>query len=394
MEDPTKKLTRLLDAVELTEEEKQWLLTYLEKTDTSELNNIMLRKFHGMLAEQPEDKERTERMLQHIHERIGVQPSTRAGINSWFYRLAAACAACLLLTGALYWIRNDTGNKQALAKNIPLENSSGHDAGAESNKAFLTLADGSKIVLDNVRNRSIAQQGNAKVFKFNGKLAYRPASSGKDSVVFNSISTPRGGQYAVTLPDGTEVWLNAASSIRFPTAFAGSERRVVITGEAYFEVAPDAAMPFIVQVNTAEVQVLGTHFNIMAYQEEGALKTTLLEGTIRFTSGGSATMLKPGQQAGLGKDGRLNVKSNINTDDVVAWKNGMFHFEGTDIRAVMRQFSRWYDVEVTYSDTPLNELFHADIPRSATLQEALKALELTGKVRFGINGKNIVVQSW
>ncbi len=393
MEDLKQKLQRLLDAEQLNEEDRQWLLQYLDTTDARELNQLMLNRFHDRLKEkQPVQEERAVRILQRIHEHIGIQPQQRSGFMRWLPRLAAACAACFLIAAGIYRMQQGYVKKQVLARNIHKTDSRTYEARPGGTKALLTLADGSTIVLDDARNGNLVQQGNTKVFKFNGKIDYRPSSSGSDSIMFNSIAIPRGGQYSVTLPDGSQVWLNAASSIRFPTAFKGAERRVEITGEAYFEVAKNAAMPFVVKIGGSEVRVLGTHFNIMAYQEETSMKTTLLEGSVQFTHGGSTNILRPGQQARLREDGKVKVESNIDAEDVIAWKNGLFHFEGTDIRTVMRQLARWYDVDVVYDDTHMNERFHADIMRTATLAEALKALELTEKVKFEIKGKTVVVK--
>jgi ferric-dicitrate binding protein FerR (iron transport regulator) len=192
------------------------------------------------------------------------------------------------------------------------------------------------------------------------------------------------------LPDGSQVWLNAASSLRFPTTFAGKERRVEITGEVYFEVAKNKAMPFIVSVYGAEIQVLGTHFDVMAYNDEPAFKTTLLEGSVKFVKDGNYTMLKPGQQSQLTKSGQLKVVSNVNLTTEVAWKNGFFDFEGLNFETIARQLSRWYNVEVIY-DKKIDDLFYAEIPRNTKLSDVLKALELTGKVHFEIEGTKIIV---
>lgn len=373
--------------------EKQWLLRYLETTDTSELSDVMLRELYNKLAQQqPEDKGRTARMLHNIHEQIGIQPVVRRMTRVRTGWLAAACMACLLL-GAAYWLFKSNREQPLLAGRRKQADSSFQQGSKPvGNKALLTLADGSTIVLDSAQDGNIAQQGSTRVFKFNGRLDYTSAVAGADSALFNSLSTPRGGQYAVTLPDGTRVWLNAESSIRFPTGFVGTRRRVEISGEAYFEVAKNKEKPFVVRVNEAEIQVLGTHFNVMAYREEPALKTTLLEGSVRFTSGGSASLLQPGQQLKMSNKGDIHISSNIDVEDVIAWKNGLFHFEGTDIKAVMRQLARWYNVKVIYAGTSPNESFHADIPRSATLPEALKALELTEKVQFAIEGETVIVK--
>ena len=186
--------------------------------------------------------------------------------------------------------------------------------------------------------------------------------------------------------------MNAASSLRFPTSFTGKERRVeIMNGEAYFEVAKNKKMPFIVRLNSAEIQVLGTHFNVMAYAEEATVKTTLLEGSIKFVQQQRGLLLKPGEQIQLSKDGSTKIESDVDTDQVVAWKNGLFQFDNSDIETVMRQLSRWYDVSVVYSNTNIKHLFVGEMPRSSTLSEILKALELTSRIHFKIDGKKIIV---
>ncbi|MGI8637223.1 MAG: FecR family protein [Segetibacter sp.] len=259
-----------------------------------------------------------------------------------------------------------------------------------SDKAILQLADGSTIVLDDANDGALAQQGNSKVIKLNGKLNYN-ALPGSNEVVYNSISTPRGGKFQIELPDGTQVWLNATSSLRFPTAFVEKNRRVEITGEAYFEVAKDKSKPFIVSVNGAEVEVLGTHFNVMAYKDEAVVKTTLLEGAIKFVKGTASNTLKPGQQAQVLNSGQVKVVDGVNLDEVVAWKNGLFNFQGEDIGTVIRLLARWYDVDVIYNER-VDDLFYAKIPRSTNLSAVLKLLELTGKVHFEIDGRKITVK--
>jgi transmembrane sensor len=300
---------------------------------------------------------------------------------------AAACIIGVIAFGTLLLIRSEPKKEIARSKNSkPNKN----DIPPGGNNALLTLADGTTIVLDVAQNGVLAQQGNTKVIKLNGKLDYSANSSATKEIVYNTISTPRGGQFQVELPDGSQVWLNAASSLRFPTSFVGKVRRVEISGEAYFEVAKNKAMPFIVRVNDAEIQVLGTHFNVMAYNDEATLKTTLLEGAVKFVKEGINTMLKPGQQSQLTKEGQLKVVNDVDLTKVVAWKNGFFDFEGSDLETVAKQLSRWYDVEVIY-DRKIDDLFYAKIPRNTKLSVVLKALELTGKVHFQIQGRKIII---
>jgi len=306
-----------------------------------------------------------------------------------FIRIAAAaCIIGLLGLGALVWFRSDP--KKEIAHTQFQNKSYKNDVAPGGDKAILKLADGSTIVLDDAQNGALAQQGNTKVIKLNGKLDYN-ASSVTNEVLYNTISTPRGGKYQIELPDGTEVWLNAASSLRFPTAFVEKDRRVEITGEAYFEVAKNKTMPFIVSVNGSEVHVLGTHFDVMAYNDEASLKTTLLEGAVKFKKGLAVISLKPGQQSQLLKSGQVKVADGVNVDEVVAWKNGMFDFNGADLGTVIRHLTRWYEVDVVY-DYTIDDLFYAKIPRSTNLSEVLRLLELTGKVHFEINGRRIIVK--
>jgi len=261
------------------------------------------------------------------------------------------------------------------------------------NTAILTLADGSTIVLDSAKNGALTSQGNTKVIKLNnGQLAYS-SSGATNEVLYNTMSTPRGGQYKLVLSDGSKVWLNAASSIHYPTSFPGNERKVEITGEAYFEVAHDAKKPFKVSVNNMEVQVLGTHFNVNAYRDERTINTTLLEGSVKVTKGSSMSILKPGQQAIIqqaGDDKKITVENNIDVEAVIAWKNGYFSFTNADMTAVMRQISRWYDVDIVYEGKIPDRKFGGEISRNLNASQALKILQAS-KVHFRIEGKKIIV---
>jgi transmembrane sensor len=224
----------------------------------------------------------------------------------------------------------------------------------------------------------------------NGKLDYNVIDSASKEIVFNTVSTPAAGQYQLELPDGSRVWLNASSSLHFPTGFFGKERRVELTGEGYFEIAKNKAKPFVVSVNNAEVRVLGTHFNIMAYNDEPLLTTTLLEGSVKFTKNHITNILTPGQQSQLFKDGKVKVLNDVDVSKVVSWKNGTIEFNGDDIGNVGRKLSRWYDVDVQYT-TKVDDLFYAEIPRNTKLQDVLKVLELTGKIHFKLEGRKVIV---
>lgn len=266
--------------------------------------------------------------------------------------------------------------------------------------AILTLADGSQVVLDSAQNGVLALQGGATAKIVNGTLVYE--GTGKE-IVYNTMSTPKGRQFHLTLPDGTGVWLNSASYIRYPTVFAGNERRVEVGGEAYFEVTKNSEMPFRLNINhKAEVEVLGTSFNVNAYENEESINTTLLEGIVRIKSGLSeksdlGKTLKPGQQAQISNGAtagqsaaNIQVVNQANIGKVMAWKNGLFNFEGATLKEVMRQVERWYDIEVVYEkDVPARE-FEGEMTRGITLQQLQATLEEFG-VHTRLAGRTLTV---
>jgi len=368
----------------------QWLLNYLENSDGTELIQIMQKHFSDDLENSKGiSSETSAKLFQAIHDKIRTESKqTRRRIIPLRKNAIAASVIGLLLLSTFLLFNKNISKRTANAELS--EQRFKNDVSPGGDKATLTLADGSSIVLDDAQNGILAQQGSSKIIKVGGKLLYDPTNMNSREIVYNTISTPNGGQYQLELPDGSLVWLNATSSIHFPTSFVGKERRVEITGEAYFEVAKNRDMPFVVTVNGAEVQVLGTHFNINAYSDEDNVKTTLLEGSVKFVSGDSINMLKPGQQSQLASNGMIKVLSNVDVEEVVAWKNGMFEFENAGIETVMRQLSRWYDVEIEYKGKT-DDLFIAEMHRNIKLSDALKALELTGKVKFEIQGKKIIV---
>jgi ferric-dicitrate binding protein FerR (iron transport regulator) len=268
-----------------------------------------------------------------------------------------------------------------------------NDAAPGGNKAKLLLADGSAIDLNEAGNGRISKQGNAQITKQSGGLVYDLSKISKTApVIFNTLITPKGGQYQLTLSDGTKVWLNAASSLRFPTAFTGNGRKVILSGEAYFEVAKNNAMPFEVQVNGMTVKVLGTHFDVMAYGDENKVVTTLLEGAVKISKGNASAVLQPGQQATLNNSGNIAVDA-ADMEKAVAWKNGLFEFNDDNIEMIMRQLARWYDMEVKYEGDMQDKDFTGSIPRGSNLSEVLNMLALTGILQFRIEGKYITVQA-
>ena len=264
-----------------------------------------------------------------------------------------------------------------------------NDVAPGGNKAVLTLANGRQIFLDSAHTGMLAQQGNAQIVKTDsGRLEYTIVQGKPAGIVYNTLMTPRGGQFKLRLPDGTDVWLNSASSIRYPTAFAEGERKVEITGEAYFEVAGDKAKPFQVKVGDMNVLVMGTHFNINAYADEGAVATTLLEGSVKVSSGNKSATLKPGQQAVAASE--LTIVNNANVEQIMAWKNGYFSFNQADLRTVLRMLERWYDIDVKYPDNIPVRHFTGELSRDLTLSQVISVLGEMD-VKFKIEGKTLTV---
>ncbi|MEO3403518.1 FecR family protein [Mucilaginibacter sp. CAU 1740] len=257
------------------------------------------------------------------------------------------------------------------------------------NKAILTLSNGNTITLDSAHNGMLANQSSVQIIKKkNGQLVYDASAVNQKGgeIAYNTITTPRGGQYQVQLPDGSKVWLNAESSLRFPAHFTGSRRQVTLTGEGYFEVAKDKAHPFTVDINNMEVEVLGTHFNVMGYKDEAATATTLLEGSVKIKKGSIEQMIVPGQQAKVNQN--ITV-ANVNVNEAVEWKNGNFNFAHEKLEGIMRKIARWYDVDVAYEGKVTNATFVGTIPRSEQISEVFKYLELTGLVHFKITERRI-----
>ena len=273
------------------------------------------------------------------------------------------------------------------------------DIPAGKTGAILILADGSKVVLDSLHNGVIAQQNGSQVMLKSGQLAYDALRSSTAEVTYNVLNTPKGRQFQLVLPDGTKVWLNSASSLKFPTTFSSKDRRVQLSGEAYFEVSKAVDKPFIlILANNAEVKVLGTSFNVNAYDNENKIKATLLEGSVKVTAStssgaanGESAILKPRQQAQLAQAGNdIAVVSNVDVNKVVAWKNGVFNFEGVDLTEVMKQLERWYDIEVVYEGEVPNIEFYGELSRSSSLNDVIAALK-DSDVHFRREGRKLIV---
>lgn len=338
---------------------------------------------------------------------------------SRYFLLKYAAAAVLLLTigaGLFYLFLYEKPETDIVADT---SSSITGDILPGGNKAFLTLADGEKIVLDSVSAGIITIQGGIQVVKTgNGQIEYIPGNQDSGDILYNTISTPVGGEYQLNLSDGTKVWLNAASSIRYPVEFKQKERKVFITGEVYFEVntliadvktlnSRKNAVPFIVDINNGQgwIEVLGTHFNVSSYPDEECMKTTLLEGLISFTPGIIATpgtervsktaapvRLVPGQEVLLFPDGAVDINSEVDTEKVVAWTKGYFQFSSSSLEEVMKQIARWYDVEVVFEGKVGSRSFGGKIQRDLNLAEVLNILR-KNNVDFRLDGRTVYVQS-
>ncbi|WP_316814016.1 FecR family protein [Pedobacter heparinus] len=334
--------------------------------------------------------------------------STRPKKLTDFRWLAIAASLILVFSVGIYVYKNTYSHEASMAK------LRAHDIKPGGNKATLTLADGTQIALDDQANGEIAKQAGASISKTaHGQLIYTVKGNPSGEITHNTISTPRGGQYQVNLPDGTKVWLNAQSSLTFPTVFTGNRRLVRLKGEGYFEVAklqiskgPESKdgrkkMPFMVVADKQTVFVYGTHFNVNSYADEGSTKTTLLEGSVDVSSvverqqASKAIFkiatLKPGQQAEF-SNGRLKVQP-ADVEEAVAWKNGKFRFSNENIESLMRKVARWYDVDIEYKGKISKEGFGGQVSRSRNVSEILEVLQLTRLVHFEIEGRRIIVSS-
>jgi ferric-dicitrate binding protein FerR (iron transport regulator) len=304
-----------------------------------------------------------------------IRPITPVkNIRRWW--MAAAAAILIIAASAGYFL---LPQKQATTITAKI------DVAPGKHKAILTLADGSQVALDST-GRQIILQGKTAISQQGGELVY-DAKEEQQEPVYNTLTTPKGGQFRIILPDNSAVWLNAASSIRFPTAFTGNERNVEVTGEAYFEVSADAAKPFKVALHGGTmIKVLGTHFNVNAYTDEESIQTSLLEGKVEVTRGTEKVTLKPGQQANVA--GSITVKelNGLGMTQVIAWKNGVFNFEQKDLKEVMRQLSRWYNVEVIYKGAIPHRIFGGELSRSLYLSEivdVMKVMKVNVKIEEG-----------
>ncbi|MDN5284260.1 MAG: fec operon regulator FecR [Mucilaginibacter sp.] len=369
--------------------DKEQIKVLLEKYNNGEATHkekaLLETWYLNYNAEIPVDLASDE-IEQDIDDIYNLLPQPKRTIKIW-PRIVAAASILLFLAIGSYFIWN-THTRQQFAQKQK------YDIAPGGNKATLMLANGTQIILTDVKNGKLAQQGNTTISKTVGGGVVYDASVTKarnqpTETAYNVMTTPRGGQYHLTLADGTNVWLNTASSIKYPTTFTGKERKVEITGEVYFEVAHNAAMPFRVSSKGQIVEVLGTHFNINAYDDEPLMKTTLLEGSVKVSRNGAQALLKPGEQAQTGHD-KISIVDDADTEEAIAWHKGLFKFNDADIQTVMRQLSRWYDVDVSYEGKIPDRRFSGKIYQNVS---ALKVSDILSykKIHFKIEGKKIIV---
>ncbi|WP_159470542.1 FecR family protein [Dyadobacter sp. 3J3] len=309
----------------------------------------------------------------------------------WLFKNFFKYAAAILITGFVGYafLHKKDSTATMIAKN-PKPEILKNDVLPGGNNATLTLGDGSVITLEDVENGTFKKENGVKISKKEGQLVYEILPSENSTIItYNTINTPTGGQYEILLPDGSKVWLNSKSSLHFPTSFSGKVRQVELTGEGYFEISKNKEMPFIVEAGKTHIEVLGTHFNIMAYDNESVSKTTLLEGSVKVGNGETKKILNPGQQALIGSQIRVRT---ADLDEAIAWKEGYFQFDNEDLTTIMRQLQRWYDVEVVNEKQIPDKHFTAMISRNNTLSKVLKMLEMSGELKFEIEDKRITIR--
>lgn len=341
-----------------------------DTTDEAALRNLIeeaLKKEQANTFVPADERKRLEAIYTRVKTEIGNQPAIPAKTRTAWYAIACIAAALVLIMGSLLYFNNLHTNPAANTDLIAAVQ-------AGSNKAILTLSDGSKVDLSGTKQGAVKDQsGISANYTADGTIAYSDTKT--TQIVYNTIETPNGSEYRIELPDGTKVHLNAGSRLRYPISFAGSkERRVELTGEGYFQVAHNAKLPFRAVTATQTVEVLGTHFNINSYADEEKTTTVLEEGSVKVISGEKQNILKPGQQSVLLANGNIAVNT-ADMESALAWKDGNIIFKRADLRSIMRQVERWYNIKVRYEGKPTGRLFTGGMPRSTRLSVLLDVLK-------------------
>jgi transmembrane sensor len=372
-----------------TREEMLELYSFIASTQDEELYPLMDEQFEKIDPETTVADIDWDHMLKQIMASTPVVAMRPSRMRRLWRRFAVAASVILVISVASYFLFFNKDIKQPeIVENSKVLNDV---KPPENNKAMITLADGRKVYLDSVSDGSLVMQGNVSLIKLgNGQIVYRATTGGiTDMVQYNTLTNPKGSKVIdMALADGSHVWLNAGSSVMYPIAFVGNERKIIITGEAYFEVAHDIAKPFIVSKGEMRVQVLGTHFNVNAYDDEDDIRVSLLEGSVSVTGGKDNVVIRPGQQVKVASD--LRVIDDVDLEQVMAWKNGKFSFNRSDMKSVMRDLMRWYDIEVVYEGNVTDRYFTADISRDKSLASILKIFDQSN-IKFKIEGKRLTV---
>lgn len=383
-----------------TEEEKYELMKWANSASESELEAILHSLWKKQESTYKMPEEMSERILSSIFSKKQEVVAEEENyfeeeVKPVFWRISygmVASIALIISFGLFAWFQYNTVDKRTENRIVQVKEFEKNDILPGSDKAILTFDDGSEVILDNSKNGTLRKQGETSILKpENGQLVYESKQSAIAQPRYNTITTPKGGQYQVVLSDGTKVWLNAASSLRFPLVFSENERKVEMTGEVYFEVAKNAKKPFKVISDGQVIEVLGTHFNVMAYPNEKATKTTLLEGSVKVSKNERSTILEPGQQAKVGfNNGIFRTINDVSLEEELAWKNGYFQFNNASLEVIMRQIERWYDVDIQYIGKVPDEHFTGKLQRNTNLSNVLKILSMS-EVQFKIEGKKIII---
>jgi ferric-dicitrate binding protein FerR (iron transport regulator) len=368
------RLFRRFLANECTPDEIDELFMLFRTVDDSVLSSLVeqkLKEYENNRAATQEEQAAINSIHSRVVSKLSQDQSSRFGRKIRNMRFVRAAAAIFILAACYglwyYYIRPPYARQPVPVTMQPATRPPGHSG------AVLSLSNGSRIILDSAENGVLAKQGDVKIIKEDGQIKYSGSSA---EVAYNTVTTKRGRQWKLILPDGTRVWLNAESSITYPTVFTGNERKVQVSGEAYFEVAHHAQQPFLVTTGNQTIEDMGTAFNVNAYPDEDGCRTTLIEGSVKVLAARQQCILKPGQQARL--SGSLKVVNDVDLEDVVAWKKGQFILNGSDIKMLMRQISRWYDVDVVYSGTVPDRQFGGVLDRNIDLLRVLQALQENG----------------
>lgn len=368
-----------------SEQDKEKLFAMMaDKENDASLKEVIEKVMNEPGEEIEIEEERADEILSVLQQAIPRKHRRGrvAAITRW-----AAAAAVVTGLGTLYWIypSSKPSKNGQLATSAPAQ-----DIQPASQGAILTLGDGKQVTLDSLQKGVIANQGGTHVSLTQGTIAYDDHRA--EEISYNTLSTPKGRLFHLVLPDGSDVWLNAASAVTYPTSFSGKERVVTLKGEAYFDIKPDAKRPFSVKLmDNTEVKVLGTAFNINAYENERVIATTLINGSVQVNAGNNSSILKPGYKASIARISPGIQVNRADTSQVLAWKNGIFNFEGADIQVVMKQLERWYDIDVQYENGIPGITFGGKMDRNLSLSNIMRMLEISD-VHCRLEGKKLIIR--